>query len=89
MAQSGRMLKRVPDPQRPGSLVEAVPLQVIGGEVDATLNVSLEDGAHISIGLSIVEISRIDARRDANGQPIYNIDTQGTIKITHPPERTQ
>ena len=89
MAQSERMLKRVPDPHRPGELVEALPLRVMSGDVDASLVVDLEDGAKITVTLSITGVSRIDTRKDANGRPIYNIDTQGKININHPPEGRQ
>ena len=89
MEQTSRMLKRVPDPQNPGQLVEATPVRVISGELDAKLEVQLEDGAKIRFTLSIVEISRIDSRKDATGKPLYNFDTQGTINIEHPRERIQ
>ena len=84
-----KMFKRVPDPQRPGELVEAIPLRVTSGDVDATLDVNLEDGARIRVTLSIIGISRIDARKDANGRSIYNIDTQGRINIDYPREAVQ
>ena len=68
---------RRPDPQNPGQLVEAKPLRIVAGNLDAKLEMHLEDGAKVWITLSVTEISRIDTRKDANGRPIYNIDTQG------------
>lgn len=89
MAQTPRTHKRVRDPQNPGQLVNAVPVPVVDGGMDATVALQLEDGAKIVVTLRVLEISRIDDRKDAQGRPIYNIDTQGDIRIDYPPEERQ
>ena len=88
MAQS-KIYKRVADPQNPGKLVDAEPVPIIAGKLDAELAVELENGVKVRIQLSLIDISRLKDRKDANGNPVYNINSQGTVKIDFPPGMVQ
>ena len=81
--------KRVPDPQNPGSLIPATPVGIVSGESDASIELHLDDGAKILVTISVIEVSKIDDRRSADGHPIYNIDTQAKIKLNPAPSSTQ
>ena len=77
------MWKKVPDPNNPGQLVEAVPLEITDGNTDATINVTLSNGTSVSLQFHLNEISIIQGRNDPNGNPVYDVVTSGKMNIQH------
>ena len=80
------MWKKVPDPADPGSLIDARPIEVIGGNLSASITADLADGTKIILNIQFAEISLIEGRKDSEGKPVYNVDTSGQIRVVPPPE---
>lgn len=78
------MWKKVPDPQNPGQYVDAVPVEIVDGQTEALLYAQLADGTRISLTVHIIDISRIEGRVDAQGQPFYNVNVNGQVKTVPP-----
>ena len=78
------MWKKVPDPTNPTALVDARPMEVVGGNTSASITADLADGTKIIFTVQLAEIALIEGRLDAAGRPIYNIDTTGQVTVVPP-----
>ncbi|MDE0412115.1 MAG: hypothetical protein OXI37_07885 [Gammaproteobacteria bacterium] len=83
------MWKKVPDPDNPHVLVNATPVEIVGGDTFASVTAELADGATVTVNVQITEISLIDGRQDKNGNPVYNVGASSQIRVNPAEVRRQ
>ena len=75
--------KTVPDPLDRTKQVAGVRVKVVEA-TEPFSYIKLEDGTEITIRNTVIEILRLEDRWDPQGNPIYNVTSQGTLTVDVP-----
>ena len=68
----------------PAVMVDARPVEIVGGNLESDITAELKDGTRITVTMRFTEIAIIEGQKDAAGGPMYNIDTAGNVTVKHP-----